>query len=81
VRSGAGLHFDVNITSHGLQRELRHGDLHPRRACSSVAATRKGSPVNLLPGRNVIGIDLAQIPLLDGIYDVNVGVVDPAATP
>jgi hypothetical protein len=24
-----------------------------------------------------VGIDLAQIPLLDGIYDVNVGVVDP----
>jgi hypothetical protein len=37
----------------------------------------KGSPVNLTPGVNRIGIDLPQIPLLDGVYDVNVGVLDP----
>jgi hypothetical protein len=36
----------------------------------------QGSPVNLVPGANVIGIDLAQIPLLDGVYDLNVGIVD-----
>jgi len=36
----------------------------------------QGSPVNLLPGHNVIGIDLAQLPLLDGFYDLNVGIVD-----
>jgi len=41
----------------------------------------KGSPVNLTPGKNRVGIDLAQIPLLDGIYDVNIGVVDPRAIP
>ncbi len=32
--------------------------------------------MNLLPGRNEIGIDLAQVPLLDGFYDLNVGIVD-----
>jgi hypothetical protein len=36
----------------------------------------QGSPVNLLPGRNHVTVDLAQIPLLDGIYDLNVGVLD-----
>jgi hypothetical protein len=36
----------------------------------------QGSPVNLTPGTNQVGVDLAQIPLLDGIYDLNVGVVD-----
>ena len=25
----------------------------------------------------VVGVDLGQIPLLDGIYDLNVGIVDP----
>jgi hypothetical protein len=33
--------------------------------------------VNLKPGPNTVGVDLAQIPLLDGIYDVNIGIVDP----
>ena len=33
--------------------------------------------MNLVPGPNSIGIDLPQIPLLDGVYDVNVGIVDP----
>ena len=36
----------------------------------------QGSPVNLVPGSNVIGIDMPQIPLLDGVYDLNVGIVD-----
>jgi hypothetical protein len=36
----------------------------------------QGSPVNLTPGSNRIGVDLAQIPLLDGVYDVNIGIVD-----
>jgi hypothetical protein len=30
-----------------------------------------------MPGRNTIGIDLPNIPLLDGVFDLNVGVVDP----
>ena len=47
------------------------------RASSISRSDAKGSPVNLEPGHNQVGIDLAQIPLLDGIYDVNVGVVDP----
>ena len=33
--------------------------------------------MNLRPGHNRVGVDLPGVPLLDGIYDVNVGVVDP----
>jgi hypothetical protein len=40
----------------------------------------QGSPVNLRPGANQVGVDLAQIPLLDGVYDVNLGVVDHHGT-
>jgi hypothetical protein len=36
----------------------------------------QGSPVNLKPGANQVGVDLPNLPLLDGVYDVNVGVVD-----
>lgn len=36
----------------------------------------QGSPIDLRPGRNVIVVDLNRVPLLDGVYDLNVGVVD-----
>ena len=35
----------------------------------------QGSPVNLVPGRNRLGVDFTKIPLLDGIYDINAGIV------
>jgi ABC-2 type transport system ATP-binding protein len=47
------------------------------KVCLISRSDAKGSPVNLTPGQNRVGIDLAQIPLLDGIYDVNIGIVDP----
>jgi ABC-2 type transport system ATP-binding protein len=37
----------------------------------------QGAPVNLLPGHNHVAVDLGQIPLLDGVYNLNVGIVDP----
>jgi len=36
----------------------------------------QASPVNLKQGSNRIGLDIAQLPLLDGVYDINVGIVD-----
>jgi hypothetical protein len=36
----------------------------------------QASPVNLKPGANHIGLDIAQLPLLDGVYDINLGIVD-----
>ena len=47
----------------------RGGELISRSDASS-------SPVQLTPGANSIGIDIAQMPLLDGVYDVNLAIVD-----
>ncbi|HEY7931065.1 MAG TPA: polysaccharide ABC transporter ATP-binding protein [Acidimicrobiales bacterium] len=76
VRSGASMHFDVEIESQSaysgnfvLEVFTRSGQLVSR-------SDAQGAPVNLSPGRNVVGVDLAQLPLLDGVYDLNVGVVD-----
>ncbi|HQU00358.1 MAG TPA: polysaccharide ABC transporter ATP-binding protein [Acidimicrobiales bacterium] len=76
VRSGASMHFDVEIDSQSaysgnfvLEVFTRSGQLVSR-------SDAQGAPVNLTPGRNVVGVDLAQLPLLDGVYDLNVGVVD-----
>ena len=80
VRSGASMHFDVNITSHGAYSGNFVMEIFTRNGLLVSRSDAKGSPVNLTPGQNRVGIDLAQIPLLDGIYDINVGVVDPRGT-
>ncbi|MHB8827853.1 MAG: hypothetical protein ACYC5Z_09345, partial [Acidimicrobiales bacterium] len=36
----------------------------------------QASPVSLVPGSNRIGVEVAELPLLDGVYEVNLGVVD-----
>jgi len=76
IESGSSLHLDVEVSAKTaysgnfvLELFARNGPLVSR---SDVQA----APVNLLPGRNHIGIDFAQLPLLEGIYDLNVGVVD-----
>jgi ABC-2 type transport system ATP-binding protein len=77
VRSGAGMHFDVNITTQTAYSGNFVMEIFTRGGLLVSRSDAKGSPVNLTPGPNRIGIDLPQIPLLDGVYDVNVGVVDP----
>ncbi|MEI6709824.1 MAG: ABC transporter ATP-binding protein [Actinomycetota bacterium] len=76
VRTGAGMHFDVGVQSaHAyaghffMELYSRGGELISRSDASS-------SPVQLTPGANSIGIDIAQMPLLDGVYDVNLAIVD-----
>src|ERR1017187_299417 len=76
VRSGAGLHFDVNITSETAFSGNFVLEIFTRSGLLVSRSDAQGSPVNLRPGANRVGVDLAQIPLLDGIYDVNVGIVD-----
>ena len=77
VRNGSSLHLDVDLSAEGavsgnfvLEVFTRGGQLVSR-------SDARGAPVNLTPGRNRVGVDLANVPLLDGVYDVNVGVVDP----
>ena len=76
VRSGAGMHFDVAITSETAYSGNFVMEIFTRGGLLVSRSDAQGSPVNLTPGPNRIGIDLAQIPLLDGVYDVNVGIVD-----
>ncbi len=77
VKSGAGVHLDVVIGAHGplagnlvLEVFTRSGQLvsrsDPRRA-----------PLSLNHGQNRVSVELDSLPLLDGVYDLNVGVVDP----
>ena len=77
VRSGAGMHFDVNISSQTAYSGNFVMEIFTRGGLLVSRSDAKGSPVNLVPGPNTVGIDLPQIPLLDGVYDVNVGIVDP----
>jgi ABC-2 type transport system ATP-binding protein len=77
VRSGASLHFDVDITAEGAVSGNFVVEVFTRSGMLVSRSDAKGAPVNLRPGRNRVGVDLAEMPLLDGVYDVNVGVVDP----
>lgn len=76
VRTGAAMHFDVEVTSQTAFSGNFVLEIFTRTGLLVSRSDTQGAPVNLVPGRNVIGVDLAQLPLLDGVYDVNVGVVD-----
>src|ERR1039458_4976732 len=76
VRSGASMHFDVEITSEKAYSGNFVLEIFTRSGLLVSRSDAQGSPVNLRPGANRVGVDLAQIPLLDGIFDVNVGIVD-----
>jgi ABC-2 type transport system ATP-binding protein len=76
VRSGSALHLDVDVLSTSAYSGNFVMELFTRGGLLISRSDAQGTPVNLLPGRNVVGIDLAQLPLLDGLYDLNVGIVD-----
>ena len=77
VRSGAGMHFDVNISSQTAYSGHFVLEIFTRSGLLVSRSDAQGSPVNLTPGPNRVSIDIAQMPLLDGVYDVNIGIVDP----
>jgi ABC-2 type transport system ATP-binding protein len=76
IRSGSALHLDVSVSSKTAYSGNFVMEVFTRGGLLVSRSDAQGSPVNLVPGANVIGIDLAQIPLLDGVYDLNVGIVD-----
>ena len=77
VQSGASMHFDVNITSATAYSGNFVLEVFTRAGVLVSRSDAQGAPVNLLPGANSISIDLPNVPLLDGVFDINVGVVDP----
>jgi ABC-2 type transport system ATP-binding protein len=76
IRSGSSLHLDVGVSSKTAYSGNFVMEVFTRGGLLVSRSDAQGSPVNLVPGHNVIGIDMAQIPLLDGVYDLNVGIVD-----
>jgi hypothetical protein len=68
------------MTSHGAYSGNFMMEIFTRSGLLVSRSDAQGSPVNLKPGPNTVGVDLAQIPLLDGVYDVNVGIVDHHGT-
>ena len=80
VKSGAGIHFDVQMTSPAAYSGNFMMEIFTRGGLLVSRSDAQGSPVNLKPGLNSVGVDLPQIPLLDGVYDVNVGIVDRHGT-
>jgi len=77
VQSGASMHFDVHISAATAYSGNFVMEVFTRAGVLVSRSDAQGAPINLRPGRNTIGVDLPNIPLLDGVYDVNVGVVDP----
>ncbi|HEV2427701.1 MAG TPA: polysaccharide ABC transporter ATP-binding protein [Acidimicrobiales bacterium] len=77
VKSGAPLHFDVELRADRATGGNFVLEVFTRGGVLVCRSDPKAAPVSLRPGRNVVGVDLPGVPLLDGVYDVNVGVVDP----
>ena len=80
VRNGAGLHFDVDVSSESALSGNFMMEIFTRSGQLVSRSDSRGAPVNLRPGPNRIGVDLEELPLLDGVYDINVGIVDVHGT-
>ena len=76
VRSGGGVTFEVIVNSALAFSGHLVLELFTRAGLLVSRSDAQGSPIDLRPGRNVIVVDLNRVPLLDGVYDLNVGVVD-----
>ncbi len=76
VRNGAGVHLDVVVSSQGAFSGNFVVEVFTRGGLLVSRSDAQGAPVNLVPGANRVAVDLPALPLLDGVYDVNLGVVD-----
>ncbi len=77
VKSGAGLHLDVSVVSQNAYSGNFVIELFTHNGTLVSRSDAQGAPVNLTPGHNHVVVDLSHVPLLDGVYDLNVGVTDP----
>jgi ABC-2 type transport system ATP-binding protein len=76
VRTGAAMRFDVHLTSATAYSGNFVFEVYSRDGVLVNRSDRQGAPVNLRPGANVVTVDVDNVPLLDGVFDVNVGIVD-----
>lgn len=76
VRTGAGMHFDVGVESAQAYGGQFVMEIFSRRGELISRSDAQATPVQLKPGINAIGIDIAELPLLDGVYEMNIGLLD-----
>jgi len=76
VKTGAAMRFDAHITSATAYSGNLVMEIFSQGGVLVSRTDRMGSPVNLRPGANVVSIEIPNLPLLDGVFDINLGVVD-----
>ncbi len=76
VATGAAMRFDVQLTSETAYSGNFVMEIYSRDGVLICRTDRQSSPVNLRPGANVVSVELPHVPLLDGVFDINVGIVD-----
>jgi ABC-2 type transport system ATP-binding protein len=76
VATGGSMRFEVQLTSETAYSGNFVMEIYSRDGVLICRTDRQGSPVNLRPGHNLVSVELPNIPLLDGVFDINVGITD-----
>ena len=76
VRHGAAVRLDVDVTSERAVSGYFLLEIFTRGGLLVSRSDVQASPVSIVPGTNRIGVEVAELPLLDGVYEVNLGLVD-----
>ncbi len=76
MRRGDNLTFEIDVTSdHAVSANLVT-EVFTRGGLLVSRSDAQAAPVELRPGANHIQVEWRSVPLLDGVYDVNVGLVE-----
>ena len=76
VHSGSSMRFDVQLTSATAYSGYAVLEVFSRSGVLISRSDRMGAPVSLRPGPNTVSVELPNLPLLDGVFDVNFGITD-----
>lgn len=76
VTTGAAIRFEVQLTSATAYSGFALMEIYSRDGVLISRSDRLSAPVELRPGSNRLTVELPEIPLLDGVFDVNIGIVD-----
>ncbi len=77
VRHGGQLDLEVDLVSDQAVSGNLVIEVYTRSGLLVSRNDAQAAPVDLAPGATRVTVGLSDVPLLDGVYDVNVGVVDP----
>ena len=78
MRRGDDLTFEIDVASdHAVSANLVT-EVFTRAGLLVSRSDAQAAPVELRPGANRIQVQWRSVPLLDGVYDVNVGLVEAA---